>query len=254
LTYKFANLFIQGESKVSEKNNDDFIYNWRNELKQHADGAYLVAKRMASNLKEKGLGKSDVIELLAVENFDLDLAKRVASKVFDEKDAVADKNTIEVSVVPTKYADCAPIIERSLIKLSAKEFAKRLCSGPYAIVKADEKSFDSWVRLAELAKTSANGKNNLHTELKPWVEEALLNSVLVAQNEKPVITAADKSNKIFKVATRKGEATVNLAAGISSSDKFTKGNYETFGIADEFMISAADKVSPYQRLKRALDF
>jgi hypothetical protein len=228
---------------VSEKNNDDFIYNWRNELKQHADGAYLVAKRMASNLKEKGLGKSDVIELLAVENFDLDLAKRVASKVFDEKE-----------VVPTKYADCAPIIERSLIKLSAKEFAKRLCSGPYAIVKADEKSFDSWVRLAELAKTSANGKNNLHTELKPWVEEALLNSVLVAQNEKPVITAADKSNKIFKVATRKGEATVNLAAGISSSDKFTKGNYETFGIADEFMISAADKVSPYQRLKRALDF
>ena len=70
---------------MSEKNNDDFIYNWRNELKQHADGAYLVAKRMASNLKEKGLGKSDVIELLAVENFDLDLAKRVASKVLMRK-------------------------------------------------------------------------------------------------------------------------------------------------------------------------
>ena len=247
-------IYFKGSVKVSEKNNDDFIYNWRNELKQHADGAYLVAKRMASNLKEKGLGKSDVIELLAVENFDLDLAKRVASKVFDEKEAVADKNTIEVSVVPTKYADCAPIIERSLIKLSAKEFAKRLCSGPYAIVKTDEKSFDSWVRLAELAKTSANGKHNLHTELKPWVEEALLNSVLVAQNERPVITASDKTNKVFKVAMRRGEATVNLSAGTSSSEKYTKGNYETFGIADECIVSAADTVSPYQRLKRALDF
>lgn len=254
MTYKFANLFIQGESKVSEKNNDDFIYNWRNELKQHADGAYLVAKRMASNLKDKGLSKNDVVELLAVENFDIDLARRVASKVFDTNEKVAENNTIEVSVVPTKYADCAPIIERSLIKLSAKEFAKRLCSGPYAIVKTDEKSFDSWVRLAELAKTSANGKHNLHTELKPWVEEALLNSVLVAQNERPVITASDKTNKVFKVAMRRGEATVNLSAGTSSSEKYTKGNYETFGIADEFIVSAADTVSPYQRLKRALDF
>ncbi len=193
-------------------------------------------------------------ELLAVENFDIDLARRVASKVFDTNEKVAENNTIEVSVVPTKYADCAPIIERSLIKLSAKEFAKRLCSGPYAIVKTDEKSFDSWVRLAELAKTSANGKHNLHTEVKPWVEEALLNSVLVAQNERPVITASDKTNKVFKVAMRRGEATVNLSAGTSSSEKYTKGSYETFGIADEFIVSAADTVSPYQRLKRALDF
>ena len=247
-------IYFKGSVKVSEKNNDDFIYNWRNELKQHADGAYLVAKRMASNLKDKGLSKNDVVELLAVENFDIDLARRVASKVFDTNEKVAENNTIEVSVVPTKYADCAPIIERSLIKLSAKEFAKRLCSGPYAIVKTDEKSFDSWVRLAELAKASANGKHNLHTELKPWVEEALLNSVLVAQNERPVITASDKTNKVFKVAMRRGEATVNLSAGTSSSEKYTKGNYETFGIADEFIVSAADTVSPYQRLKRALDF
>lgn len=247
-------IYFKGSLKVSEKNNDDFIYNWRNELKQHADGAYLVAKRMASNLKDKGLSKNDVVELLAVENFDIDLARRVASKVFDTNEKVAENNTIEVSVVPTKYADCAPIIERSLIKLSAKEFAKRLCSGPYAIVKTDEKSFDSWVRLAELAKASANGKHNLHTELKPWVEEALLNSVLVAQNEKPVITASDKTNKVFKVAMRRGEATVDLSVGTSSSDKYTKGNYETFGIADEFIVSAADTVSPYQRLKRALDF
>ena len=247
-------IYFKGSVKVSEKNNDDFIYNWRNELKQHADGAYLVAKRMASNLKDKGLSKNDVVELLAVENFDIDLARRVASKVFDTNEKVAENNTIEVSVVPTKYADCAPIIERSLIKLSAKEFAKRLCSGPYAIVKTDEKSFDSWVRLAELAKTSANGKHNLHTELKPWVEEALLNSVLVAQTERPVITASDKTNNVFKVAMRRGEATVNLSAGTSSSEKYTKGNYETFGIADEFIVSAADTVSPYQRLKRALDF
>jgi hypothetical protein len=38
----------------------------------------------------------------------------------------------------------------------------------------------------------------------------------------------------------------------STSDKFTQGNYADFGLADEYLVKAADTVSPYQRLKRAL--
>ena len=237
---------------LENKNNDEFIYNWRNELKQSQDGALLVASRMASRLKESGFGKNDVVELLAVENFDIELCNRVASKLFDAVEVPVAKK-VEVAVVPTKYADCAPTIERSLERLSAREFAKRLCSGPYAVVKIDGKQFDSWVRLAELAKTSSNARTALHTELKPWIEEALLNSVLVAQKEKGNIVTADKNKQVYKVAMRKGEATVDLTSGTSSSEKFNQGNYATFGLADEYMVSAADSVSPYERLKRALN-
>ena len=237
---------------LENKNNDEFIYNWRNELKQNQNGAFLVASRMASKLKDNGYGKNDVIELLAVENFDLDLCNRVASKIFDTEEKVATPE-VKVAVVPTKYADCVPTIERNLERLSAREFTKRLCSGPYAVVKIDNKQFDSWVRLAELAKTSSNAKTALHTELKPWVEEALLNSVLTAQKEKSNIVVADKNKQVFKVAMRKGEATVDLTSGTSTSDKFTQGNYATFGLADEYMVSAADSISPYERLKRALN-
>ncbi len=236
---------------LENKNNDEFIYNWRNELKQSQDGALLVASRMASRLKSSGFGKNDVIELLAVENFDIELCNRVASKLFDAAEAPVEKK-VEVAVVPTKYADCAPTIERSLERLSAREFTKRLCSGPYAVVKIDNKQFDSWVRLAELAKTSSNARTALHTELKPWIEEALLNSVLTAQKEKSNVTA-DKNNKTYRVAMRRGEATVDLNSGTSTSEKFTQGNYATFGLADEYMVSAADSISPYERLKRALN-
>ena len=51
---------------------------------------------------------------------------------------------------------------------------------------------------------------------------------------------------------KKGSAEVDLSSATSSSEKFIGGNYVDFGLAEEFMVKAADTVSPYQRLKRAL--
>jgi hypothetical protein len=51
---------------------------------------------------------------------------------------------------------------------------------------------------------------------------------------------------------RKGTAEVDLNNATSSSQKFIEGNYAYFGLADEYMVSAADSISPYARLKRAL--
>ena len=76
------------------------------------------------------------------------------------------------------------------------------------------------------------------------------NSVLIAQKENAEIKTAS-SNK-YVVSMRKGSAEVDLSNGTSTSEKFTKGNYADFGIADEYIVSAADQVSPYLRLKRAL--
>ncbi len=243
-------LFKRGEVTVVEKNiSDDMIYNWRNELRTLSDGAFVVASSQAEKYASQGFSKSEVVELLAADNFDLELADRVASNLFNEPTS-AQKEVISVAIVPTKYADCIPVIEKSLEKYSAREFVKRLCSGTYSIVKADERGLGFWQRVAEIAKSSDQGKGHLHVALKPWVEEALLNSVLIAQKESAEIKTAS-SNK-YVVSMRKGSAEVDLSNGTSTSEKFTKGNYADFGIADEYIVSAADQVSPYLRLKRAL--
>ena len=234
---------------VEKNTSDDMIYNWRNELRSHNDGAFVVASSQAAKYASQGFNQSEVVELLAADNFDIDLAVRVASNLFDEP-MVAEKETVSVAVVPTKYSDCIPVIEKSLEKYSAREFVKRLCTGPHSIVKADERGLSFWQRVAEIAKSNTQGKSHLHAALKPWVEETLLNSVLIAQAEKPEIKLASDENIIVNM--RKGSAEVNLNKGTSTSKKFTEGNYADFGLADEYMISAAEHVSPYERLKRAL--
>ena len=104
---------FKGKITVLEKNtSDDMIYNWRNELRAHNDGVYVVANSQASKYKNQGFGKSEVIELLAADNYDIDLAVKVASSLFDEP-TVAKKETVAVAVVPTKYSDCVPVIERT---------------------------------------------------------------------------------------------------------------------------------------------
>jgi hypothetical protein len=241
---------LRGENKVSENNPNDMIYNWRNELKSHHDGAYVVASSQAQKLKNQGFDKSEIVELLAADNYDLDLANRVASKLFDDTSVQETNSVVEVSVVPTKYSDCAPIIEKTLSKVSAREFAKRLCSGSYAIVKTDDRGLNYWHRMAELAQGSSVGMKNLHSALKPHVEETLLNSVLIAQSQEAEVKTASKNK--YVVSMRKGSADVDLSNATSTSEKFTLGNYSSFGLADEFMVKAADTVSPYARLKRAL--
>ena len=125
---------------MSENNTNDMIYNWRNELKSHNDGVLVVANSQATKYKNQGFGKSEVVELLAADNFDLDIANRVASKLFDTAEEVKQNTAVEVAVVPTRYSDCAPVIERSLTKFSAKEFVKRLCTGPHSIVRLMKKA------------------------------------------------------------------------------------------------------------------
>jgi hypothetical protein len=235
---------------VVEKNtSDDMIYNWRNELRSNQNGAVIVASSQANKYKTQGFTKSETIELLAADNYDLDLVNRVASKVYDAPEEQT-KQVIEVAVVPTKYSDCAPIIERSLQKYSAKDFVKKLCIGPHAIVKTDDKGLGFWQRVAEIAKSSSQGVNNLHSALKPYIEEALLNNVLVAQSQKAEVKTASRNK--YVVSMKNGTSEVDLLNATSSSRKFIEGNYSDFGLADEYMVIAADTVSPYSRLKRAL--
>ena len=105
-----------GRITVVEKNiSEDMIYNWRNELRSHNDGVYVVASSQATKYKSQGFDKSEIVELLAADNFDIDVANRVASNLFNET-IVEEIKPVEVAVVPTKYSDCIPVIEKSLEK------------------------------------------------------------------------------------------------------------------------------------------
>jgi hypothetical protein len=226
------------------------IYNWRNELKSHNDGVVVVAQSQATKYKNQGFDKSEVVELLAADNFDLEIANRVASKLFDSVESSVENTAVEVAVVPTRYSDCAPIIEKTLTKLSSKEFVKRLCTGPHSVIKTDEKGLSQWQRWAELAKSSRVGMDNLHVALKPFIEETLLNNVLIAEAQTAEIKTASKNK--YVVSMKRGSAVVDLSSASSDSEKYIQGNYADFGLADEYLVKAADTVSPYQRLKRAL--
>jgi hypothetical protein len=229
-------------------NDSDFIYNWRNDLKSHSSGMDFLVTSEAENLKLQGYNKSDIIEVLAAKNYDLDLVIKVASNIFPEQTTKIAQN---VNVVPSKYNDVKPVIENSLNTLTAKEFVKRLTSSNHAIVKVSNKSqIDSWVRMAEIAKSNSHALETLHSELKPWVEEALLQSVLIAEKAQPIVTASN--NNRVTVQIKNYEASVDLNTGTSDSEKYQLGNYKTFGLADEFMITAEKATSPYEKLKKAL--
>jgi hypothetical protein len=60
------------------------------------------------------------------------------------------------------------------------------------------------------------------------------------------------SRNKYVVSMKNGTSEVDLLNATSSSSKFIEGNYSDFGLADEYMVIAADTVSPYSRLKRAL--
>ena len=232
----------------------DIIYNWQNGLRQTNNGQRVVAAQSATDYQKQGYDAREALELLAAGKFELGVAEQAVYTVYG-KEAQAKLQTKSVRtamVIPTAYADVKPIVEETLKKLSAKEFIDRLAKSENPIVKVSQKGLESWYRLASNAKQDAHALNTLHSELKPWVEETMLKSVLLAEREEARVQRVAKDEKVFKVAMRKESAEVDLEAGSSTGSRFQKGNFGDFGLADEFMVQAADHVSPYERLRRAL--
>ena len=96
-------------------------------------------------------------------------------------------------------------------------------------------------------------KSHAKSEGKCFTEAFVVVSIclsLLAQSQEAQIKTSSKTK--YVVSMKKGSAEVDLSNATSSSEKFISGNYVDFGLADEFMVKAADTVSPYQRLKRAL--
>jgi hypothetical protein len=73
---------------------------------------------------------------------------------------------------------------------------------------------------------------------------------MIAEKNESTIKVASKNK--YVVSLKHGTAEVDLEKGTSTSQRFVEGNYEMFGLADEFLVKAADSASPYERLRKAL--
>lgn len=231
----------------------DIIYNWRNELRQNIQGERTVAAQKAIDFQRRGFSAQEALEMLVADNFDLRIAEHAVYNVYGKTASADSSQPVRTAmVVPTSYSDVKPIIEDTLKRLSAKDFVDRLAKSESPIVRVSQKNLESWYRLASKAKQDAYALDVLHSELRPWVEDAMLKSVLIAEREEAKIQKLSKNEQRYRVAMRKESAEVDLDKGTSTGARYQKGNFADFGLADEFMVYAADHISPYERLRRVL--
>jgi hypothetical protein len=203
------------------------------------------------NHRASGFSADETIDLMIGEDFDVDLTKEIVAQVYGESKTNVSQNTAPriAMVAPTSYNDVVPFIEGALTKLSPTQFAEVILND---LLVASDRDKDGWRRLAQQAVHDPIAKNILHEDLRPWVEEAMLNAVLLAEKQQARVVEADAASRKYIVATNQSTHEVNLTEGTCTCDTFNQGNFSLLGLACEHIIRAADTVSPFQRLTRAL--
>jgi hypothetical protein len=117
----------------------------------------------------------------------------------------------------------------------------------------NEKSYNSYLRLASIAINDQNAMNQLHGDLKKWFEESMYVSVCAAKSSKNQIRVASTADGKFVATNERGASCdVCLESGTCSCSRFAQGHFGDFGLACEHIVAAADKVSPHQRLLKAI--
>jgi len=229
----------------------DMILNWSNTLRRTNDGARYVAAQNATAHRANGFSASEALDLMVSDNFDVDVAKEVLAQVFGEASvgATSPKPARFAMVVPTSYNDIVPLIDEALTKLSPTQFVDSLFN---KLVVSSQRDKDGWRRLALQSIHDPIAKKILHEDLRPWIEETMLNSVLIAEKEQGKVVAIDISTRKYIVSTNHGDAEVDLNEGVCNCDRFQNGCFASFGLACEHMVRAADTISPFERLTRAL--
>lgn len=230
---------------------NDMILNWNNTIRKTNEGARYVAAQTATGHRANGFNASEALDLMVGDNFDVDLAKEVLAQVYGEtsQGAVQPNPTRFAMVVPVSYRDVVPLIDDALTKLSPSQFVDSLFN---KLIISSKRDRDGWRRLAQQSINDPVAKQILHEDLRPWIEETMLNSVLIAEKEQGRVAIIDESMKKYVVSTSAGNAEVDLNEGTCSCDRFNSGCFASFGLACEHMVRAADTISPFERLTRAL--
>lgn len=229
----------------------DMILNWSNNLRRTNEGVRYVAAQAATTHRAAGFNASEALDLMVADDFDVDIAKEVLAQVYGDANvgATSPPPARLAMVVPTSYQDVVPLIDEALIKLSPSQFVDSLFNN---LIVTSQRDKDGWRRLAQQAVHDPIAKKILHEDLRPWVEETMLNSVLAAENEQCRVAVVDAGDKKYTVATANGDVNVDLQDGVCSCARFQNGCFASFGLACEHMVRVADMISPFERLTRAL--
>lgn len=230
----------------------DMILNWSNALKTTDKGARYVAAQTAINHLANGFNESEAFDLMVADNFDIDMSKEVLSQVYEKNGsgAVMAPPTRFAMVVPTSYKDVMPLIDEALTRLSPTQFVDTIFN---KLIITSQRDRDGWRRLAQQATHDPVANEILHEDLRPWIEETMLNSVLAAEKEQGRVASVNDADLKYIVTTASGVSEVDLKNGICNCERFQTGKFAAFGLACEHMVRAADTISPFSRLTRAIN-
>lgn len=231
---------------------NEFIYNWSGALSKTNSGEKLVTTRLAQNYREKGLSPVQIEDILLSDGYTSSSVTSAIGEVFADRIATeAPRSQRFAMVAPAQYDEVVPQINDALDRLGPIEFVNRLASAEDPILFVDNKKLPAWYRLAESAIEDPYARIVLHRELKPFVEEAMYTSVILAENNALPVREAGEPDE-YLVGSSEKSVRVNLAEGTSTGQRFAQGNFGDFGLACEHIIRAADYASPEGRLKRAI--
>ena len=224
----------------------------RNVLSKSENGKRIIISEQVDNLQSRGFTAEEAFDILASNDFaNLSTIESVIGEKFGKIASNRTKNVKEAYICPTSYAEIKENVKDQLIKLGPINFINKLSRSEKPLMPVNDKSYNSYLRLASAAHKDPNTINQLHTELKKWFEEAMYMSVCAAKFNKNEIRVASVNGNFVATSGAKSYD-VNLESGSCNCSKFTSSHYGDFGLACEHIIAASNKVSPHQRLLKAV--
>lgn len=228
---------------------NSIINNWNNTLSTTFDEQFSLAQAKCEKMKKQGFKKNDIREVLSADGLNDPTINEVIGKSFGKSTLEEKLKKASYSsqyVVPTSYNDIKDLVENTLFKFGPEKFITFLTSGSTPIVKTSATHIQRLAKIAAKSMEDSHSLQHLHSELEPYMEEQMLHAVLEAEHGDAEINKIASGEYMVKMNNR--TAKVNLGAGRSSSKKYSESHYDKFGLADEFIVKAHDKVSPCSRI------
>jgi hypothetical protein len=221
-------------------------------LSRSENGKRIIISEQVDKLQGRGFTAEEAFDILASNDFDnLFLIESVIDEKFNRTSSTSFKNVKEAFVCPSSYNEIKSNVEDQLKKLGPNNFINKLSRSESPIMPINDKAYNSYLRIASAAYKNESLMPALHTELKKWFEEAMYVSVCAAKSSKNEIRVASVNNN-FIASSGSKEFDVNLENGSCTCVKFAKSHYGDFGLACEHIVAASNKVSPHQRLLKAV--
>lgn len=224
----------------------DAIYDWTNHLDATPRSYFeKIASKINSHLEE-GFTIPQAVDLLIGEGEKLSDVERVAQYILSQAE---DENIVVASgnKIPTRYSDIKDTVEELVKDLSPKDFASAFASKNSLMCLSDKKyeNFEKLVWFAKKHPENINFMEEIHDKLQPYVDQAIQDSQLLAQEASNTNNFKFKqaSKDIYKVKDGKNAYQVNLENKTCTCNKYILCSYNLLKIPCEHILEASKKFS-----------